>query len=314
MENLFMHKNKKPPRYFPGGVLMFQESGHTLTKDKDHYVCSQKQKGKCKESKEKRIKAELLERNFSRLAMKFSLPEGNEDFFMRQVVAKIFHTLIDESITNTQENDQKGDLFRFGVEALEAENKAGNKKEFERAFKDTKDGYMHQRMEENKVISFTAILLAVTMTFAKNQKSEAEIGKVVAYLSKEVYLSDDGKILNIHLHKLGNYIIQYIEKYVPEYTKPSREFLVEVDKFDDLEFKTVIRTLKNKEMEDILPYDPFSSAHGIMKFGGYIFGNLMHLNPNEAITNMHALETTLSPNLVMSLMRLGGKASKSRKK
>lgn len=310
MEDIFMHKNKKPPRYFPGGVLVFQESGHKLTKDKGHYVCLQKQKGKCKNSKEKRIKAELLERNFSRLAMKFALPEGTEDFIMREVVGKIFHTLIDEFITNIKQ----GDHFRMGVEALEAENEAGNKKEFANAFKDAKDSYMHQRMGENKIISFTAILLATTMTLARNQKSETDIGRVISYLSKEIYLSNDGKILKIHLHELGNYIIQYIEKYIPGYTKPLREFLVGIDKFGDLEFKIMAGKLKNEEMRDILPYDPFSSTYGVMKFSGYIFGNLMNLNPNELIANTHALDNMLSPNLVMSLMRLGGRANKSRKK
>ena len=88
-------KYKRPPSFFPKGVLRFSESGHVLTTNGKYYVCSQKQKGKC-ELKEATIRADNFERTFSRLGKKLEIPEKSKDqILMNEALRQILYFIVD---------------------------------------------------------------------------------------------------------------------------------------------------------------------------------------------------------------------------
>ncbi len=100
--------DKKTPKYFRSGTLVFEKSGHVLTRDKQYYVCSKKQKSNCSLD-EKRIKAEVLERNFSRFANKFSIKKEYETDTMKSCFVKPFKQMLDfvvEEKLNKEEEDR----------------------------------------------------------------------------------------------------------------------------------------------------------------------------------------------------------------
>lgn len=263
-------------------------------------MCSKKQKGVCENDNETRLKAEIFQRNFSRLAMKFSIPDGNQAFLSKNMVAKILHAFIDE-IT---ESNLDTEFFDTTIDVMEQESGI-NKKQYKTDFKDAKNSYVAIQ-NENTILPLASILISVIITFIRQDKSEAEMGAVLAYLSDKVYLSDSGKINKIKFNKLGNYIVQYIQKYLPNYGNSFKHLLTNAEKFETLEFKNVAKLIRKGEMDNLLPYDPFQSSYTISKYIKLTFSNILELKPERAIDHLKFLGSDLQWWAINNLLRLIG--------
>ncbi|OGF63108.1 hypothetical protein A2662_02370 [Candidatus Giovannonibacteria bacterium RIFCSPHIGHO2_01_FULL_45_33] len=283
--------------YFPKGALTFFKSEHTLTRDKDYYVCSKKQKGQCDNPNEKRIKAPVLERNFSRLAMKFRIPEGNEIFIFKNIYGKILHAYIDEIM------ESQNDSFGAGVEAMKAELKERNMQEFQRALSGTKESFIDEIKNDN-LTPITALLTGTMMVLAKKEPSETDVGKLISYLSKKIYLDDNGDISKIKLHKLGSFAIQYIEKLIPGYSRNFFHLLTRSETFESLEFKTVAKNIRSEDMADLLPYDPFYSMYAMSKLQRTIFGKMTTAPAEEMLSYVQSFDSLMMPQLIVKLTKL----------
>jgi len=127
---------KKFP-YFRKGVLAFKKSGHTLTRNEEYYVCSKKQKQDCTEP-EKRIKATNFERDFSRLAKTFAVPDDYKEKVAKEMVRKILHAFVDNLIDGPDFHV----LIGITTDAMQADLNAGHTDFLKSDIKTVKDQYV----------------------------------------------------------------------------------------------------------------------------------------------------------------------------
>ena len=76
--------------FFRQGMLIFEKSGHPLRLSNRSYRCDLNIRRQCKETKEKQINKQLLERNFSRYAENFSLDKDTGDKVFKRIMGENF--------------------------------------------------------------------------------------------------------------------------------------------------------------------------------------------------------------------------------
>lgn len=299
----FNARNKKPPRFFPKGSLIFSESSHALTIDKDHYVCSKRQKKQCRYTEETRIKREVLERAFSRLAMKFRIPNTDENLhiFDKYILGKVLHTLVDEIIEQPHDTE----YFDSTLAVIKEDVEFGDKKQFKEDMRDIKGAYT-AKLRQDDILPITTLLLGTSLTFLRPDVSEAQMGRIIAFLSKKIYLSDSGKIKKIELTKLGSYIVQYIDKYIPGYTQSLNHLLIEPVKFESLEFKDIAKKIRKSEIEDMLPYDPFNTTYSITMFTKLLFSKIHTLDMKDITQCLEVMGSSFEVDVLISITRMLG--------
>jgi len=299
----FNARNKKPPRFFPKGSLVFSKSDHALTIDKDYYVCAKRQKRQCNHAKETRIKREVLERAFSRLAMKFVIPNTDENLhvFDRYILGKVLHTLVDEII----EQPRNTEYFDSTLAVIKEDVEFGDKKQFKEDMRDIKGAYT-AKLRQDDILPITTLLLGTSLTFLRPDVSEIQMGRIIAFLSKKIYLSDSGKIEKIELTKLGSYIIQYIGKYIPEYTKSLNHLLIGTINFESFEFKDIAKKIRRSEIENMLPYDPFNTTYSITLFTKLFFSKIHTLDMKDIAQYLEVMGSSFEVDTLIAMTRILG--------
>jgi hypothetical protein len=263
---------KKYP-YFRKGVLAFEKSGHTLTRDRAYYVCSKKQKRQCVEPEVRTIKAEDLERRFSYLTKTFMIPEKAKERVIKEMFRGIFSAFVD----NLLDSHDFYELIGLTTDALKTEVKAGDTTNFKGDAKTIK-AQMEKIAEKNTRL-ITAITLATVIILAKPKPKRDEIGKVIAYLSEKVYLSNDGKITKIVLCPLGDYIFQFLRKQMPEYTKPFKWFAF-TRMPDPPPFRKVLDTITTEGLGEMVP--PVVASTDVITGMFQVISKMFTMSPEQA--------------------------------
>ncbi|MDR3582237.1 MAG: hypothetical protein P4L67_03110 [Candidatus Pacebacteria bacterium] len=242
-DNNFQAKRHIP--YFSKGVLVFKESGHTLTHTK-YYVCSKKQKGQCRLD-EKRIRVESLERNFSRLAKSFEIPNDYKWPALKNLIGEILHDQVDDLL---ESDNFHHDIFDNAIVLMDEDIKEKDNRQFQLDAKDAAEAMAKESATKTEFVC--GLLLGVIMAFGKRNISESEAGRVLAYLSEKIYLSNNGKIEKIKLHDFGEYAFQYIKQFVPNYTEPFKYF-TKGRTFETLRYKEVAEKIRKGKIEIEIP-------------------------------------------------------------
>lgn len=219
---------KKPP-FFRQGTLVFKESGHTLLISDRHYRCLLSCKGKCNANGEKQINKETLDRAFSRLAQKFQINQETGKKFMNRLMRD---NLCDMLFGAEDDSDAEQEIID-ATRAVMLQDITKNKKVKTSDIKAIDDAFVKQQQAE-----YPLMLLGVTLNLISafiNPHKQAFIGQNLAYVTKRVYLSNDGKIQEIELEKWGWYVLNLIDKQSPNYLNRIREKKIRItNKPDEL--------------------------------------------------------------------------------
>jgi hypothetical protein len=294
-------EKQKKIAFFAPGVLAFEKSGHTLTRDKAYYVCSKKQKGQC-DLPEKRIKTEYLERNFSRLAKKFELPENEKSYFIRKhVLGKILHDMLDEAMDVAD-----SDFLDATIEVAKQDIKTGQTKQARIDIRDAKETLQKETDRNPDMVG--GLLFGTVMVFGKGKTSENDMGRTLAYFSKKIYLSDEGEIKKIKLHQTGDFIFQFIKKYIPSYQEPAG-LLIERENFESLDYKDFAKKIRRGEIKNPIP--PLAPWYGFMDIARLIFSNITTMTPEKALDEIMILQNSPIGQMAMNFNRLTKKNKKN---
>jgi len=275
---------KSPFLYFAPSVITFQQSGHTLTRDKAYYVCSQKQKGKCK-LPEHTLKARNLERSFARFAKKFEIPHAEkETILIKKVLGKIMHDQVDDWI----ESDAFNEIFEASTEMMKEDIKTGNTKEFN---KNAKEAIKSLDDATNTATEYLAgIMTGVAITFASRKISEADAGMTLAWLSEKIYLSDKGKIVNLKLYLVGDFIFQFFRQNITGYGKPFK-YILSPRAFENLNYRDVAKKIRRGDIKETL-IPPLHFGRAMVTMTNNIFANTFRRNPKKLLESLQYLENS----------------------
>ncbi len=207
----------KKPKFFRDGTLVFEVSGHKLLISDKHYRCALNWKGKCSANGEKQIKKETLDRAFSRYAQKFAIEESVGKRFLN----RLMRDNLCDILFGTEEESELEQSVIDTTRAAMIQDVAEKKKVKPSDIKAIEDAFVKQEQAE-----YPLMLLGVALNLISafiNPHKEAFIGQNLAYVSKKIYLSNDGKIQKIELEKWGWYVLNLIDKQSPSYLRNLRE-------------------------------------------------------------------------------------------
>ena len=219
---------KKPP-FFKSGTLVFQQSGHGLTLSDKYYRCILDCKQECNINDEKQIKKETLERAFSRLATEFKLSQKATDSFGPKVIKEMLCRIImdeDDLIYFDESLDATFSVMReefMGIETME------DREIFDKTHKPLKEGQISEKIISDFEESFAnkakkkyrfwlfGCVLSTLRAFSNPKNNEADCGYTLAYLCRRISLANDGKIIGLELERWGWYILNFIDRKIPNY-------------------------------------------------------------------------------------------------
>ncbi len=245
-------KLKAKPTFFKKGTVVYSNSGHALHLSNGYYRCSlncRKELG----SKESQVEQERLHRDFSRIAKRFAIGEDDVNAVLRQLMQRYFvNTLFDID----EKTDSKGRIINANIVKMKADIKRG---EFvKRDVTDSFDRFMEISKDEYPFIMFCYAFGVIGSLSALH--GEREIGQVLAAITKHVYISDIGIVEKIEFEPWGWYILNFMEKQVPNYLWSLKKHGVDItndhtDQFLKKDFSAAIAYFESEGFEEALHND-----------------------------------------------------------
>ncbi len=288
----------KAPSYFPKGVLKFAVSGHTLTKSGAYYICSEYQKGRCKDDQEKRISRENLEKSFSRLAGKLRIPEGDNEHALNNMMKDILHFQIDYIIDHADNNED----FDLALECVAEDLRMKKKRQLASDVREAKEAFF-KYMKRNTMDVVSSMLVGSVITFAQLKATDTDLGRSLAFLSDEVLITNTGKIKKIKLNTIGSFMFQYIKRGFPSFGESIKTKLG-CEPFERLDLKLLAKDLDAGKYEDMIPYDPFDTAYGITSLSRYFLGSMHGVKPENVLVALLVLENSALVSTALTYKRM----------
>lgn len=201
---------KKLP-YFKPGTLIFSDSGHELTFSDRHYRCLKSTHGKCSANGEKQIQTETLERAFGRYARKFKLEKAVGEQVANDLLKNHLWPLL---VDLDEPSDTQEEIMSATTEVMRQDS-ITKQKVAKSDIKDFEEAYIKAQK-----VDYPLMLCGFILNFAKvaaHPEKEATLGRNLAILTRKVFLSKDGQIIEIELEPWGWYTMNYISRFVPNY-------------------------------------------------------------------------------------------------
>lgn len=201
---------KKPP-YFKAGTLVFKDSGHELGISDRHYRCLKSTHKKCSANGEKQISTETLERAFGRYAKKFQL----EKKAVNEISNDLLRNSLWEVIMSADEYSEPQEEIMSATTEVMLQEALENKKTQKSDIKDFERAFLKSQEADYPLMLCGFVLNFIKM--AAQPEKEAALGRNLAILTRRVFLSKTGSILEIELEPWGWYTVNYINRYVLGY-------------------------------------------------------------------------------------------------
>ena len=269
-------KSKAAITFFRRGSLVFEKSGHILTKSGKYYICSLKCKKACNNASEQLMPTDDLERNFSYQAKKFAIPEVDARRLSEKLIAmngQVFTWILQKAsgsheVLESTLNCLKQDLCKKGS------IKPQDKKIFQKAYS--------EYLKAIYPVSLFGLLFGAVNALAMPDK-EREMGLTLSTLTKKTYLSDLGKILKIELEEFGVYILEYLKKEIPGYAPKPGMLVDKKIVFPSLDFLKVMEQFKEDGYVYALKYSSLRSKYAHNKLVKTLFREIKSLPPKEVV-------------------------------
>jgi hypothetical protein len=214
----------KQPPFFKSGLLRYRSGDHAITLSNGYYRCVLNCKDQCKVHTAQ-IPKETLERAFCRYTRTYAISLDIAEKINRRLFRE---NLVDVLMGIEDEYSVEERLFEATLDAALQEPDVK-----ETDLKTAADALAKMSQAE-----YPAILMAYvmgTLVAVAHPEAEAELGKLIAFLSKHITLSDDGKLSTIEFERWGWYCINVINKSVPGYiTKIRTQKITVVNQKDNL--------------------------------------------------------------------------------
>jgi hypothetical protein len=191
------------PSFFKPGSLVFLGSGHNLIKDGKYYRCAKNSNHVCT-SHTRRIKAESLERQFSRLGKTLYAKDLEPDKLMEKLMRE---NLCDMIFGVEEGSEGKDELADATISVMHQEVSAG-KKIKKSDEKDFVENYINSLRADHPVMLF-GYAFGMIRSFACDV-SEAESGRSLAHFSKKIYITDKNEIHSIELERWAWYVFNVV--------------------------------------------------------------------------------------------------------
>lgn len=201
-------KDFKLPRqpFFKPGSARFYGSKHILIKDGKYYRCGKASNQFCK-THDRRILAESVERNFSRLAKKMH----RDKLDLNNTCKKVMKENLVDLIFEVEEKTEEKDVLANATLSAMKEDVAEGRKSKRSDQKDYLENYMNTMRVEHPVMLFGITIGMIRMI--ASDLPEAEMGRSLALLSKNIYITDRGQIESIELERWAWYSLHAIAKH-----------------------------------------------------------------------------------------------------
>ena len=286
---------KKIP-YFKEGSLVFAKSGHALTLSDRNYRCILSTNQKCNLG-EKQINVINLKRNFANFSLKFAIPEDQANIMSKKFLKEVFYKMIDDAL----EEDTQEELIDMTIAAS-----------FQDILKDGKmkkgdemtilDSFISKQKAEAPKFIIGGIGQAIS-TFSHESENQ---GQFLAYMTKKIFLSDEGKILKIELENLGWYIVNYLDHHLGGYLWGLKNKGVTItNKNSELMGKNVyeaVEYFKYRPTEDMLSNFQPTQLLTIIDSLKFSLGMITTINPKQQSAKLAALLSAMNSNPMFQIM------------
>lgn len=242
--------------FFKDGSLIYEESTHTLRVSDRYYRCDLNCRGKCEQKNEKQIKKIDLEKRFHNLSLKFRFKQEKGSAIGEELLNKYLPKILLDSTFNSGRQEVLDTTLKVmdedekNITSVRSEDlyiktgkfKGGGKikKEDIKTFKDT---FVKQQKEFEPLYLF-GLLLSYIKTLS-NLQFEKHTGHNLSQIIKKIYLSNEGKIVKIEFENFGWYILNYINRYIPDYL-----FIIK----NDVEISNPKNDFLSLEIEEAIKY------------------------------------------------------------
>jgi hypothetical protein len=280
--------------FFKKGSLVYAKSGHELELSDKHYRCRQHCKS---ESGEKQIKKENLEKNFNYMALKLR--------FDKETGTRMALTLLDdcfkEYIFNAKAIDSKQEILDTTIRSMDLDSKnIGSiraednyrktgiakgigkvKKEDITNFKD----YFVALHKELQPLHLFSVLISYIKTLSDPEYS-AKIGQGVALISRKIYITNKGTIVKIELERWGWYILNYINRHVPNYLKNIKDngVIITNDPNDEIlkmNVETAIKYFDKDNFMEAMHWFDVGTLYSMFAMSETMLKTLVHGGPED---------------------------------
>lgn len=270
-------KFKKPP-YFRSGTLVFADSKHVLGISDRHYRCLRSSHRKCNVSGERQIMTETLERSFGRYAARFKIDKKSGQHMADTIMKKHLWELI---IGTEEESERQEELMTATTEVM-LQDGIANKKIEKSDVEDFENYFIRSSEADYPLLLCGFILNFIKM--ASHPEKEAALGRNLAILTKKVYLSKEGRILEIELEPWGWYTVNFIDRYKPNYLQALKKNGVHILNEPNEYLKMPIHEAALKYgigyTQEAMGQD-MNTMHGLFKFVKDIFSMTLKLEPEQ---------------------------------
>ena len=263
---------------------MYAKSEHELELSDKHYRCKKHCKSK---TGERQIKEEYLQKRFTYFAQKFRLEQKDCEHVADKLLKKYLINLLvdsdeaeykqkildttvrvmDEDMKNIKSIKAEDEYYKTGKYKGGGKYKKKDMKTFEDAFAAKQKDILPQQL--------FAVLLSYFKTLS-DPKFAKHLGQGLALISKKIYISNDGKILKIEFERWGWYILNYIDKNVPNYLHNLKKKGVIItngyDEITDMDIMEAVKCFKGSNFLEAMHwfdvdslYKLFEACKGVTK-------------------------------------------------
>lgn len=282
---------------FNRGDLVYKNSGHTLTQLNGYYICSQRQKRKCVSRKEENLKVIDFKRRFERYVEKLKADEA--------VLKKLFFEIDRQGVDLREklEPEEKRQINNMDACIKAIESDLRNKKKIN--FGDVsffKEAYLSRLKINYEYYLLLFVVMGTLKDLGIPKTSTERMANWLATLVNKIYLSDTGKILEIKMEGIGDYILRIIENKIPGYLEKAGVKIVERINFSSLNFVKVMDYFRENKYRDTLSFFPFGSQYAEEKQIKQVLEPLKNLGNKELVKTLYFLkDTSKSPLALLNL-------------
>lgn len=283
--------------YFKEGILMFEDSGHKLTLSDRHYRCVLDCNKKCEQKSEKQINTANLRRNFANLSLKFAISEDVAEKLSRKFLKEVFYKLLDDAL---DDNPQEEIIETTLVASFQDITKSGKMKKGD--MKTIENAFLQKQKNELSTLLIGGIGQAIG-SFSHTQDNQ---GQFLSHMTKKIYLSDTGKVQKLEMEKLGWYILNYFDRYIPNYLYNLKKQGIEIvngdSQINTMSVFEAAKYFKNNPEEEMLSSFQPTTLMEIIELFKQSLGLLTNIDPKSQSIQVWALYNVMNQNPAFQVM------------
>jgi len=271
---------------FNKGMICYEKSGHSLTPLGKYFICTQRQKNKCKDNTEQSIKIKNFERNFLSLLDKLKI--NDQDGF--NLIYDLEKQFIDIEKEIIKKISAKRDLMSNSIELMKQEIKKDGKIKKHDLYD------LLQNFKDIIRIGYPTYLFYMLMKFASsliefNYDNDYDNDqKIPVIMIEKIYIKNNGRVAKIKLEGTADLLLQIIQKGSPQYLN---NFNIQFEtriKFPSLNIKEAFKYFEENDYKNALSITIYGSKYKEEEKFKKLFKYLNKINNKKIIEACYFLK------------------------